>query len=98
MSKKVTAEDLEYGLSILARILDTQGDEVWPLFERLERELADTQSRRRRVKQHLSLSIPTKERKQRYTKSSSKIAAYNVRYRGDPDVRVLKSAITQLDL
>lgn len=53
MSKKVTAEDLEYGLGILARILDTQGDAVWPLFERLERELADIQSRRRRIRQYL---------------------------------------------
>lgn len=53
MSKAVTAEDLEYGLSVLARIIDTQGDAAWPLFERLERELADTQSRRERVERHL---------------------------------------------
>lgn len=52
MSRKVTAEDLEYGLSILARILDTQGDAVWPLFERLEGELADMQSRRGRIQKH----------------------------------------------
>lgn len=49
----VTADDLEYGLGILARILDTQGDIVWPLFERLERELADMQSRRGRVEKYL---------------------------------------------
>ena len=49
MSKPVRVEDLEYGLGILARIIDTQGDAVWPLFERLERELADMQSRRGRV-------------------------------------------------
>jgi len=53
MNKTVTAEDLEYGLSILARILETQGDAVWPLFERLERELADMQSRRGRVERYL---------------------------------------------
>jgi len=53
MSKTVTAEDLEYGLGVLARIIDTQGDAVWPLFERLERELADVQSRRERVEQFL---------------------------------------------
>jgi len=38
MTKPVTAQDLEYGLGLLARIIDTQGDAVWPLFERLERE------------------------------------------------------------
>lgn len=52
--REVTADDLEYGLGILAHILDTQGDAVWPLFERLERELADVQSRRVRVEKHLS--------------------------------------------
>ena len=53
MSKTVTAEDLEYGLGVLALIIDTQGDAVWPLFERLERELADIQSRRERVERRL---------------------------------------------
>lgn len=54
MSKTVTVEDLEYGLGVLARIIDTQGDAVWPLFERLERELEDVRSRRERVSRHLS--------------------------------------------
>ena len=53
MSKAVTAEDLEFGLGVLARIIDTQGDAVWPLFERLERELEDVRSRRDRVERHL---------------------------------------------
>ena len=53
MSRVVTAEDLEYGLGVLARIIDTQGDAVWPLFERLERELEDLQSRRNRVEFYL---------------------------------------------
>ena len=53
MSKAVTAEDLEYGLGVLARIIETQGDAVWPLFERLERELEDIRSRRERLQQHL---------------------------------------------
>ena len=53
MNKSVTAEDLEYGLRVLARIIDTQGDAVWPLFERLERELAGVKSRRERVERHL---------------------------------------------
>lgn len=57
MSKAVTAEDLEYGLGVLARIIDTQGDAVWPLFERLERELEDIRSRRDRVTRHLSKKL-----------------------------------------
>jgi len=55
-AREVTAEDLEYGLKILARILYTQGDAVWPLFERLERELKDVRSRRERVERHLNIS------------------------------------------
>ena len=54
VTEHVTAKDLEYGLSVLAKIIDTQGDAVWPLFERLERELEDVRSRRERVKLHLS--------------------------------------------
>jgi len=54
MSKAVTAEDLEYGLGVLARIIDTQGDAVWPLFERLERELESIQKRNDRVKRYLT--------------------------------------------
>jgi len=53
ISKAVTAEDLEYGLSVLARIIDTQGEAAWPLFERLERELDDLRSRRQRIELHL---------------------------------------------
>ena len=53
MSNTVTAEDLEYGLGVLARIIDTQGDAVWPLFERLEHELEVVKGRRQRVKKYL---------------------------------------------
>lgn len=53
VTKPVSVEDLEYGLSVLARIIDTQGSAVWPLFERLERDLETMQSRRRRIEVHL---------------------------------------------
>lgn len=56
MTKAVTAQDLEYGLSVLARIIDTQGDAVWPLFERLERELEGMQSRRGRFERYLNIN------------------------------------------
>ena len=76
--RQVTVEDLEYGLGILARILDTQGDAVWPLFERLERELADIRSRRRRVEKHLRRGLPANDRGKDGFKSSSKQAACKV--------------------
>lgn len=57
MSKPLTIEDLEYGLGVLARIIDAQGDAVWPLFERLERELDDVRSRRERVSRYLSKKL-----------------------------------------
>ena len=57
MTKTVTAEDLEFGLGVLARIIDTQGDAVWPLFERMECELENMRSRRVRVDKFLQLSL-----------------------------------------
>ena len=53
MTKTVSVEELEYGLNVLARIIDTQGDAVWPLFERLERELENVRGRRERVGRYL---------------------------------------------
>lgn len=59
-TREVTVDDLEYGLNILARIIDAQGDAVWPLFERLEQELENLRSRRNRVEHHLKLMPPKK--------------------------------------
>ena len=50
----VTEERIERCLSILARVIDSQGDAAWPLFERLERELDDLQSRRARIERYIS--------------------------------------------
>lgn len=74
-AREITVDDLEYGLSILARILDTQGDAVWPLFERLERELADMKSRRGRVEKHLRRGVPANDRVHEGLKTSSKRAS-----------------------
>ena len=49
----VTEERLEHCLSILARVIDSQGDAAWPLFERLERELEDLRGRRARLDKHM---------------------------------------------
>ena len=51
----VTEENLERGLSILARVIDTQGDAAWPLFERLEHELEALRSRHGRTARYLHL-------------------------------------------
>ena len=61
MTKTVTAEELEYGLGVLARIIDTQGDAVWPLFERMEYELENMRSRRVRVDKFLQSSSLTRD-------------------------------------
>ena len=61
MTKTVTAEDLEFGLGVLARIIDTQGDAVWPLFEGMECELENMRSRRVRVDKFLQSSSLTRD-------------------------------------
>lgn len=72
MARPITLGDLEYGLGILARIIDTQGNAVWPLFERLECELADMQSRRGRVEKHLKSRVHANDRMHEELKTSPK--------------------------
>ena len=50
----VTEERLEHCLSILARVIDSQDDAAWPLFERLERELEDLRGRRARLDKYMA--------------------------------------------
>jgi len=45
----ITEKDIEEGLSLLAWLIDRYGDEAWPLFERLERELEVRQNRKSRI-------------------------------------------------
>ena len=52
----VTEERIEHCLSILARIIDSQGDAAWPLFERLEREVEGLGSRRARIERYIPRS------------------------------------------
>ena len=46
LNRPVTEEELENGLSIVARLIECYGDSYWPIFERLEKELLDRQKRR----------------------------------------------------
>ncbi len=48
---KVTAEDIRQAMAALAVMIDEEpfGDELWPLFDRLERELALTAGRQDRL-------------------------------------------------
>lgn len=51
--QQVTEQEIENGLSSLARLIDRYGDAYWPVFERLERELGIRKQRRRRLAVHL---------------------------------------------
>ena len=46
--------EIEHALQIAARIVHRYGDVYWPLFERLERELADRRSRSSRLNTYLT--------------------------------------------
>jgi hypothetical protein len=54
MFSKVTEEEIEEGLNLLAWLIDRHGDAAWPLFERLERELESLQNRKARIESRLS--------------------------------------------
>lgn len=49
----VTDADIQRALKTAARIIDRYGDVYWPLFERLERELAVRRSRASRLQAYL---------------------------------------------
>ena len=50
--QQVTEQEIENGLSSLARLIDRYGDAYWPVFERLERELGVRRQRRERLLAH----------------------------------------------
>jgi hypothetical protein len=54
----ITEEDIEDGLSVVARLIDRYGDVYWPVFERLERELENRHEKRRRIQAHLKSGKP----------------------------------------
>jgi len=45
----VSRTDIEEGLRLLASLIDLYGDAYWPLFDRLESELATLNSRTERL-------------------------------------------------
>ena len=47
--KKVTADDIRDALGTLVNVMDKFDLDVWPLFERLERELEQIESREERM-------------------------------------------------
>jgi hypothetical protein len=52
--RKVTDQEIEDALDLVAELIDKYGDVYWPVFERLERELAERRSRRERLKARLN--------------------------------------------
>ncbi len=51
--RKVTDKEIENGLDLVAELIDKYGDVYWPVYERLERELAERKSRRAKLKERL---------------------------------------------
>lgn len=51
--RKITEEEIEDGLNVVARLIDRYGDAYWPVFERLERELEERRSKAAKVKDRL---------------------------------------------
>ena len=50
---QITDQDIEDGLNFVAGLIDRHGDAYWPIFERLERELAERRSRAARLRARL---------------------------------------------
>jgi len=46
-------EDIESAITVVARVIDLYGDAYWPIFERLEEELATRNGKRNRLKKYL---------------------------------------------
>ena len=57
-SMPLSDREIEDALRSAARIVDRYGDVYWPLFERLERELAERRSRKARLSAHLGRQLP----------------------------------------
>jgi len=56
LHRKVTIEEIEKGLDIVALLIERYGDVYWPIFERLEHELDERQSRAARLHKRLETS------------------------------------------
>lgn len=50
----VSAQRIENAIRIVARLIDMDGDEYWPILERLEAELAALASREERLARYLA--------------------------------------------
>lgn len=54
----VSAQRIENATRIVARLIDMDGDEYWPILERLEAELAALASREERLARYLAGGRP----------------------------------------
>jgi len=55
LCRKITNEEIEDGLNVVARLIERYGDVYWPVFERLELELQKRRSRAARLSRQLKL-------------------------------------------
>ena len=54
MSKEhLTEEDIENALRVVALVIDRHGDDYWPIFDRLEKELSLKRKRYRSLEKYL---------------------------------------------
>lgn len=53
LKDRVTENDLCKGLEIVADLIEKYGDDFWPIFDRVEKELDTHRSRSGRLKKHL---------------------------------------------
>ena len=51
---QITDQEIEDGLDFVAGLIDRHGDAYWPIFERLERELKQRQSKAAQLKARLN--------------------------------------------
>ncbi|WP_291209359.1 hypothetical protein [Hyphomonas sp.] len=59
----VSAQRIENAIRIVARLIETSGDEYWPILERLEAELAALASREERLARYLAGGRPQSARR-----------------------------------
>lgn len=63
----VSDAELEKAVRSLARLIDRYGDAYWPLFERLDAELKERNSRKDRLNAYLPTNVTDSENPKRQT-------------------------------
>lgn len=54
-SDHISQQDIEAALQSVAQLIEAHGEKYWPVFERLENELAERRSRSQRLRRILKM-------------------------------------------